>query len=506
MSGLFDELLIALHGVWNRRWLALAVAWGICMLGWLVVALIPNTYESRARVYVQTQSILPGKIGITPVEQQQQMDRVRQTLASVDNLEKVVRGTDLAQTVASDRDIAGRAASLREHIKVVAQQDNLFEISTTFSDSSLSEGANAKIANQIVQKLIDIFQEENIAGDRDETRQTLTFLDAQIASRGKQLQAAQQRQVEFQQKYMGLLPGTGSISDRMNAARTEINGIDSQLVSAQSALSAMNGQLAGTPSSIPGVATGGGNSALSSAQGELAAARARGWTENHPDVIALQRQIGALRAQGGGRAASGGGGTPNPAYLSIRSMQAERAATVSALQARKGQIQAELNAMTAKQADEPGVAAEQERLDRDYDVLKTQYDKLLADREDIRLRGDVQNETDSVKFRVIDPPSMPSAPAAPNRPLLLIAVLIVGIGGGVGAAFAMGQLRTTYATAAQLEKATGLPVIGSITETVNLAQRALRKQQLRWFYGASGALGGVCLLLIAVDFVQRSLA
>ncbi|MDF0543378.1 Wzz/FepE/Etk N-terminal domain-containing protein [Sphingobium sp. H39-3-25] len=505
MSGLFDELLIALHGVWNRRWLALAVAWAICMAGWLVVALIPNTYESRARVYVQTQSILPGKIGITPVEQQQQMDRVRQTLASAENLEKVVRGTDLAQTVASDRDIAGRAASLREHIKVVSQQDNLFEISTTFSDSSLSEGANAKIANQIVQKLIDIFQEDNIAGDRDETRQTLAFLDAQINSRGQQLQAAQQKSVEFQQKYMGMLPGAGSISDRMNAARSEINSIDSQLVSAQSALSAMNGQLAGTPAMIAGGAVGGGTSALASAQGELAAALARGWTQNHPDVIALQRQIAALRAQGGGKGAAAGG-TPNPAYLSVKSMQAERAATVSALQARKGQIQADLNAMTARQVDEPGVAAEQERLDRDYDVLKTQYDKLLADREDIRLRGDVQNETDQVKFRVIDPPSMPSGPAAPNRPLLLVAVLIVGIGGGIGAAFGMGQLRTTYATAARLEKATGLSVIGAISETVTQAQKAARRQQLRWFYGASGGLAGVCLLLIAVEFVQRNLA
>ncbi len=71
MSGLYDEILIALHGVWNRRWLALAVAWGICMVGWLVVSLIPNSYESKAKVYVQTQSILPGQIGITPVERYQ---------------------------------------------------------------------------------------------------------------------------------------------------------------------------------------------------------------------------------------------------------------------------------------------------------------------------------------------------------------------------------------------------------------------------------------------------
>ena len=46
MNSLQDEVLTALHAVWNRRWLALAVAWGVCLIGWLIVALIPNSYES----------------------------------------------------------------------------------------------------------------------------------------------------------------------------------------------------------------------------------------------------------------------------------------------------------------------------------------------------------------------------------------------------------------------------------------------------------------------------
>src|SRR3546814_210968 len=150
--------------------------------------------------------------------------------------------------------------------------------------------------------------------------------------------------------------------------------------------------------------------------------RARGFTNSHPDVIAAQRQVDLLRGQGGG----GGAGTPNPAYLSIRSMQAERAATVQGLSARKAQLQADLNAMASRQTDEPGLAAEQERLDRDYQVLKTQYDKMLADREEIRLRGDVKSETGSVQFRIVNPPSLPTAPAAPHRPLLLLGVLELG--------------------------------------------------------------------------------
>ncbi len=505
MAGLYDEILVVLHGIWARRWLALAVAWGVCMLGWLGVALIPHSYESKAKVYVNTQSLLEDKIGITQVQSQQDLDRVRQTLASADNLEKVVRDTDLSQTVSGPRDIAAKITTLRENITVLAQADpSLIEISAISSDSGLSDGANAKIAPQIVQKLIDIFQEENLSGDRNETRQSLAFLDQQIAARGKQLEAAEQRRVEFAQRYVGMLPGAGSISQRMDAARTEINNIDSQLIQAQSALTAMNGQLAGTPPSIAGMGAGGAPSALSQAQADLAGMRARGWTASHPDVIAMQRQVDSLRKQGGG--GGGAGSTPNPMYSSLKAMQAERSANVAALSTRKSQIQADLSAMAAKQTEEPGLAAAQEKLDRDYEVIKTGYDKLLSDREEIRLRGDVKTETGTVQFRVIQPPSIPTAPAAPNRPLLLLGVLILGIGAGVGVAFAMGQLKGTFPTAARLERAAGIPVIGAITQTLNAGQIAIARQRAKWFAGASGALAGVCILLIAVEFVQRSLA
>lgn len=503
MAALLDELLVILHGIWTRRWLALAVAWGVCMAGWLGIALIPNSYESKARVYVNTQSLLEDKVGITQVQSQQDLDRVRQTLASTENLERVVKETDLKQTVNGPRDIAAKITALRDGITVMAQLDpSMIDISAKSADSSLSDGANARISQQIVQKLVDIFQETNLSSDKAETKQSLAFLDQQLAQRGQQLAAAEQRRVEFEQRYAGMLPGAGSIGQRMDAARSEINSIDSQLVQAQSALAAMNGQLAGTPQTLPGVGSSGGPSALAQAQADLASMRARGFTSSHPDVIAAQRQVNLLRGQAGG----GAGSTPNPAYLSIRSMQAERAATVQGLSARKAQLQADLASMSARQTDEPGLAAEQEKLDRDYEVLKTQYDKMLADREEIRLRGDVKSETGSVQFRVINPASLPTAPTAPNRPLLLLGVLVLGVGAGIGTAFAMAQLKGGFANAARLEKALGAPVIGSISQTVSAAQVAIERQRLKWFAGASGGLAALCLLLIVIEFVQRGLA
>jgi succinoglycan biosynthesis transport protein ExoP len=223
-------------------------------------------------------------------------------------------------------------------------------------------------------------------------------------------------------------------------------------------------------------------------------------------MVALRGQLARAHAQGGsGAQMSAGTSSPNPMYVSLRSMQAEKQATASALAARKGQLQGEINRVLTLQSSDPEFAAAQADIDRNYVALKTQYDKLVADREDVRLRGQVQTQTDAIKFSVIDPPSAPRAPAAPNRPLLLTLVLLAAIGGGIGAAFALGQFKTTYPIASRLERASGLPVIGSISEVIREPDRNLRQKRMHQFAGGAAALIGVWALLMVVEFVQRSM-
>ena len=112
MSAIQDEIRIAIHAIWTRRWLALAVAWAVCILGWLFVSQIPSRYESTARIAVQNSQLLPDGMGNGPNAQMESVDQVRQTLISAINLQKVVRGTDLASTVSTDADVAARVAAL----------------------------------------------------------------------------------------------------------------------------------------------------------------------------------------------------------------------------------------------------------------------------------------------------------------------------------------------------------------------------------------------------------
>lgn len=504
MNSLYDEALAALHTVWNRRWLALAVAWGVCLLGWLVVAMIPNSYESRARIFVQLDDALAEQIGIGVADRKRDIERIRQTLTSAVNLEKVVRSTKLGESVTSPKDMEGAVLGLAKDITVVSQEDNLFEMKAVASSGGLSDAENAKLAQDIVQKLIDIFREENLTGNRGEMTETLDFVNQQLAQRAKELEAAEVRRRKFEAEHPEMILGGAANQTRLEAMRGDVRNVEADLAAAQSALAAINGQLAGTPKTLQGAGGGGATGALAQASADLAAMRARGLTDSHPDVISVRNQIALLRSAAQNEQASDTG-MPNPAYTSLISIKAEREANVQSLEARRAALQSDISAMTASQIDNPEVASEAQRITRDYDVLRQQYDELLRDREELRLRGEVRTEREAVKFQVVDPPTTPRAPVAPNRPILLFGVLIVGLGAGVSAAFALGQLRSTFPTTAKLERATGLPVLGSISQTLTEAGRSLRRRQLRFFLAGTAGLGGLFVLLLVVEFVQRGM-
>ena len=514
MGQVFEELQAALHSVWQRRWVVLGVAWGVCLLGWLAVALVPNSYESEARLFVQLDDALAEQIGIGEGDRRRNIERVRQTLTSAVNLEKVVRSTRLGEDVTSPAQMEAAVLDLAKRVEVVSEEENLFEITASSGKGSLSDAQNAALAQETVQKLIDIFREENLSGNRGEMRDNIAFLDQQLEERQAELEAAEARRMVFEANNPELVGGSEAIASKLAASRAEMRSTEADLAAAEGALAAIDGQLAGTPATItvPGSPAagnvGGARAALAQGEQMLSSMRARGLTESHPDVIAQKRQVEALRSQAEREPLPRGTRDieqPNPAYSTLESIRAERAASVQALRAKSAALQSEVTAFAANQSAEPAVAAEAERISRDYNVLREKYDELLENREALRLRGDVKTQGNAIQFEVIDPPTTPRSPAAPNRPILLLGVLLLGVGAGCATGFALGQLRNTFATSGKLERAMDLPVIGTISQTVNDAARAVRAKRMRLFYLGCLGLVGIFAMLMTLEFVQRGM-
>ena len=97
MEELFARLSAIAKGMWRFRWLSVAVAWLVGVIGMIVVFEIPDQFEATARIYVDTQSILKPLMSGLAVQPnvEQQVVMLSRTLISRPNIEKLVRMADL---------------------------------------------------------------------------------------------------------------------------------------------------------------------------------------------------------------------------------------------------------------------------------------------------------------------------------------------------------------------------------------------------------------------------
>jgi polysaccharide chain length determinant protein (PEP-CTERM system associated) len=153
----------------------------------------------------------------------------------------------------------------------------------------------------------------------------------------------------------------------------------------------------------------------------------------------------------------------------------------------------------------PQVEQDYTQLTRDYEVYRQNYDALLKRRESVIMSGEVESKTDTVDFRVIDPPYVPSQPAWPNRPLLLSLVTLGGLVAGLAVAFLLSQLRRTVTDRRSLRELTGLPLLGAVSKVETDATRKRKRKgtlaYLATLGGLIAAYGGIMILQL---FIARA--
>src|SRR5688572_28256040 len=128
-------------------------------------------------MFVQLDDMLADQIGIGSDSRKQDVERMRQTLVSSTNLEKIVRSTKLGETVTTPGQMERAVASLAKDIKLICDEKNVCTITAVSGRSDFSDGENAQLAQDIALRLIDIARETNLGGSRGEMRETIEFLD-----------------------------------------------------------------------------------------------------------------------------------------------------------------------------------------------------------------------------------------------------------------------------------------------------------------------------------------
>ena len=138
MQEIFEEIIDYLKGIWLKRRYIIIATWLICPLGWYFVSSMPDVYESEARVYVDTQSLLrPLLKGLTvETNTNTQIRLMVKTLLSRPNLERISRMTDLDVQASNSEEYEKIIKSLKNNIKISGVgRENIYTLSIEDKDT-----------------------------------------------------------------------------------------------------------------------------------------------------------------------------------------------------------------------------------------------------------------------------------------------------------------------------------------------------------------------------------
>lgn len=513
MDLLLSQLIGQARRIWKYRWLGLALAWVVGLIGLVVSFVVPDRYEAQARIYVDTQSMLKPLMSGLAVQPnvEVQVKMLSQTLISRPNIEKLVRMADLDLKKQTKAEQEALIEQLMKRLTIGStSRDNLYTLG--YRDTE------PETAKKVVQSLVSIFVESSLGASRKDSATATTFLNEQIKTYETKLEEAEQRLKEFRLRNIEMMASDGKdATGRLADMHAQLERAKLELREAENAREAARQQLEGDrrrPASEITTQSLLQESAVSVATPELDARLAelrrnldgllQRYTEVHPDVISVRKLVRDLEEQKKKEVAElrraalatpmTAGGAGSAMQQELQRMLATSEVQVATLKARVSEYQGRYAAALGAMKTAPQLEAEAAQLNRDYEVHKKNYTDLAARRESAAMSTELDVASGIADFKLIEPPRVTPKPVAPNRYLLLGGALGVSLAVGLFAAFAASQLRPVFFDSGELRLKTELPVLGVVSRIVSDVElRRARVDRLR----VAGAAGGLILVYVA---------
>jgi polysaccharide chain length determinant protein (PEP-CTERM system associated) len=239
------------------------------------------------------------------------------------------------------------------------------------------------------------------------------------------------------------------------------------------------------------------------------------FTERHPDIVSTRRLISELEEQRKREVAelrrttaanpsglSSAGGQGSLAVQELAKVLASSEVQVAALRARVSEYQTRYQSVKNQLRVAPQIESEAAQLNRDYAIVKKNYEDLVARRQSAVMSGDLDMASGVVDFRLIDPPRVSPRPVFPNRLLLLAAALVVAMLAGLATTFVASQIRPVFDDVHQLRAKTGLPLLGVVSMILSDEDRKReRANRMRFYFGTGGLFASYLVAMVTVSII-----
>ncbi len=486
MQDIFVQLMSYLKGIWNKRWYAMIITWIVCVIGWGIVYKLPDQYESTAKIYIDTDSLLkPLLKGLTvQTNVSQEVKLMVKTLLTRPNVEKIIRLSDLDLQVQDEFEYDALVKALQKGIQFKKEgrtRANLYHLSYKNIDPIR--------AQLVLQSVLTVFVENTIGQSKDDSISASKFINKQLDDYEKRLLTAENNLKQFKQKNMDVLPSSiGNYYSRIVNAKNRLKQAELELRELQRRKRALREELSQLRNTLKSASQD--NSLLLETSYDFRIEKLNAeldeqllkYTDNHPTIKSLTRVLKDLHAKRlielkmlqVSASTDGAALNQNPVYQELKIQFGETNTQISSMEVRVEEYRERYDELENMIDHIPEIEAQLTSLNRDYDITKDKYEELLERRESATISGEVDKTTDAVQFNIIEQPRVANKPVGPKRKLLSSLVLFLGIGGGIGFAFLLSQLKPVFSSARELEEFAGLPLLGSVSAITSVGQQKRR--------------------------------
>ena len=496
VESIFDQAVRLRRLVVKRRWLTLTAVALVGAASIAIISLVPERYRASARVYVDTQTVLrPLMANLTfQPDIDQQVAMLARTLISRPNIERLIDLPEVRIRTANAVEREARISRLMSEIKVTpAGSGNLYDVTYL--------GPSPDMAQRLVDATVRMFVNSGAVAKKLDSQDAGKFIEEQIKVYEAKLVESENRLKDFKVRNFGVSGVSNQdYFTRVSVLGEEVSKLRVDLSAAVQSRDAFQRELAVEEPQLPtdSAARSGTPGAESASRLELQRKNLdellRRYTEEHPDVVSARRVVGQLEtelretADAERRLIAKGGKTAraatSPVYQRLRISLAEAEAQVASLRSQLGAKQVLLEQVRSAAGKLPQIEAELVQLNRDYDVIRKNYDLMVARRESALLGERLDESSQLAEFRVVEPPRVSPIPAFPSRLHLAIAAVFLSMLGGLAAAVIAEQLWPTFDQRTALFEATGRPVLGTVSVLVTPEKARARRRSLLRFSSA----------------------
>lgn len=556
--------------VMKRRKLQFILPGAIVFLIIVAVAfLLPPVYKSSATILIEDQEI-PQELVQTTVTGfvEERLQSITQVVLSHGNLLNIIKEFDLYPDLVGKYTTEEIISNMRDDIlmePITADVTNQYSGrpgSATIAFVLSYEGRTPQKVAQVANVLTSLYLKENLKEREEKAKSTFNFLELQLSELRSEVLELEEKIAHFKKEHVNELPELLVHNmNTMERLQHEMDNSKEQLATLRNRKVYLEGQLASLNPHLRVISNEGKRFVTSKEELEKLRREyltlSSKYSDKHPEVMALKRQIKALGAEVEGTTSfknlkreielkeqrltalkekysdkhpdviemrkeidalnnqledaslqdpylnDSETAPDNPGYIQIETQIASTELEIGESKRVYAEIQAQYDKYRKRVVNTPQVEQQYKILLRDYDNAQAKYQetntRLLSARE---AKGLEQSQL-AERFTLVDPPIVPEKPVRPNRLALVLVGFVLSSGLGIGVGTFLEFMDRSVRRADDLSVIVGLPVLATVPYWVT--QDELKHQIRRKRAIFMAGVVGIVALLAATHFFYMPL-